>query len=124
VYVIEPDKTAQMQNVKVGTTDGNVTAVDGVSANTLLAVSGFDRLQNGVTVATREGRGNGSGNPNALGGPGADSSGQDANMQGNTGGISGANGAPGQNGGQANGTGGRKKSGKSGQSSTNGDPTP
>jgi multidrug efflux system membrane fusion protein len=124
VYVIKPDKTATMQNVKVGTTDGNVTAVDGVAANTLLAVSGFDRLQNGVTVATREGRGNGSGNPNAQGGPGADSSGQDANVQGNTDVMSGANAAPGQNGGPANGSGGRKKSGKPGQSSTSGDPTP
>ena len=33
VYVIKPDKTAEMQTVKVGTTDGNVTAVDGIAPN-------------------------------------------------------------------------------------------
>jgi multidrug efflux system membrane fusion protein len=120
VYVIKPDKTAQMQTVKAGTTDGNVTAVDGVAANTLLAISGFDRLQNGVAVAAREGRADGQNGQNGQGAPGSSDEGS-----------SGANAAPGQsayggqNGGENSGQGNssgksQKKSGKSGS----GDATP
>jgi multidrug efflux system membrane fusion protein len=113
VYVIKPDKTAQMQNVKVGTTDGNVTAVDGVAANTLVAISGFDRLQNGVPVSTREGRGNGPGVNSSGGNPGS-----------NTGGMNGTGGGPGsQDSGQANGANG-KKGKKPSQTGTSGDTTP
>ncbi|HEU5132602.1 MAG TPA: efflux RND transporter periplasmic adaptor subunit, partial [Pyrinomonadaceae bacterium] len=48
VYVVKPDQTVTMQNVSTGTTDGNVTAVDGIKAGDVVAVDGFDKLQNGV----------------------------------------------------------------------------
>jgi multidrug efflux system membrane fusion protein len=132
VYVIKPDNTAQMQNVKVGTTDGNVTAVDGVPPNTLVAISGFDRLQNGVSVATREG-------PGGANAPGATGSGnqgsENPGSTGNpTGGSNGANAVPGQNAyggqyggqnrGQARENGGRKVQGDAGKNGTSGDGTP
>jgi len=47
--------------VTAGTTDGNVTAVDGIKAGDVIAVDGFDKLQNGVKVTVRgssEGRRN------------------------------------------------------------------
>ena len=51
VYVVQPDQTAAMKTVSVGTTDGNVTAVEGLKAGDVVAVDGFDKLQNGVKVA-------------------------------------------------------------------------
>jgi multidrug efflux system membrane fusion protein len=53
VYVVKPDQTVAMQNVAVGTTDGNVTAVEGINAGDVIAVDGFDKLQNGVKVTVR-----------------------------------------------------------------------
>jgi multidrug efflux system membrane fusion protein len=53
VYVVKPDQTVAMQNVSVGTTDGNVTAVEGINADDVIAVDGFDKLQNGVKVTVR-----------------------------------------------------------------------
>ena len=56
VYVVQPDQTVVMQTVSVGTTDGNVTAVEGLKAGNVVAVDGFDKLQNGVKVSVRGGR--------------------------------------------------------------------
>jgi multidrug efflux pump subunit AcrA (membrane-fusion protein) len=42
-----------MQTVTTGTTDGNVTAVEGLKAGDVVAVDGFDKLQNGVKVTLR-----------------------------------------------------------------------
>jgi hypothetical protein len=42
-----------MQTITAGTTDGNVTAVDGIKAGDVIAVDGFDKLQNGVKVTVR-----------------------------------------------------------------------
>ena len=53
VYVVKPDQTVAMQNVSIGTTDGNVTAVEGINAGDVIAVDGFDKLQNGVKVTVR-----------------------------------------------------------------------
>jgi multidrug efflux system membrane fusion protein len=53
VYVLKPDQTVAMQNVSTGTTDGNVTAVEGLKAGDVVAVDGFDKLQNGAKVAVR-----------------------------------------------------------------------
>ena len=53
VYVLKPDQTVAMQTVTTGTTDGNVTAVEGLKAGDVVAVDGFDKLQNGVKVAVR-----------------------------------------------------------------------
>src|SRR5258705_2720512 len=54
VFVLQPDQTVAMQAVSVGTTDGNVTAVQGVKAGDTIAVDGFDKLQNGVKVVVRK----------------------------------------------------------------------
>ncbi|HEY4425306.1 MAG TPA: MdtA/MuxA family multidrug efflux RND transporter periplasmic adaptor subunit [Pyrinomonadaceae bacterium] len=54
VYVLKPDQTVAMQTVTTGTTDGNVTAVEGLKAGDVVAVDGFDKLQNGVKVTVRE----------------------------------------------------------------------
>jgi len=54
VYVMQPDQTVAMKTVSVGTTDGNVTAVEGLKAGDVVAVDGFDKLQNGVRVAVRK----------------------------------------------------------------------
>jgi len=69
VYVIKGDNTAQLRNVKPGVADGTIQAVDGVKSNEVVAVSGFDRLQDGAKVAVRTGRrgGGGGGNGNSNG---------------------------------------------------------
>lgn len=53
VYVVQPDQTVAMKTVTAGTTDGNVTAVEGINAGDVVAVDGFDKLQNGVKVSVR-----------------------------------------------------------------------
>src|SRR5689334_19297445 len=69
VYVVKPDQTVAMQNVTTGTTDGGVTAVEGVNAGDVLAVDGFDKLQNGVKVVVRGANGpsGASGSPGTSG---------------------------------------------------------
>jgi multidrug efflux system membrane fusion protein len=58
VYVVKPDQTVAMQSVTTGTTDGNVTAVQGLKAGDVVAVDGFDKLQSGAKVAVRKTSGN------------------------------------------------------------------
>jgi len=53
VYVLKPDQTVAMQTISVGTTEGNETAVEGINAGDVIAVDGFDKLQNGVKVTVR-----------------------------------------------------------------------
>jgi multidrug efflux system membrane fusion protein len=53
VYALKPDQTAAMQTISVGTTDGNIAAVEGLNAGDVVAVDGFDKLQNGVKVVAR-----------------------------------------------------------------------
>ena len=50
VYLVKPDQTVAMQTISVGTTDGDVAAVEGVNPGDTIAVDGFDKLQNGVRV--------------------------------------------------------------------------
>ena len=54
VYVVQPDQTVAMRTISVGTTDGNVTAVEGVKAGDTIAIDGFDKLQGGVRVVVRK----------------------------------------------------------------------
>jgi membrane fusion protein, multidrug efflux system len=61
VYVVQPDQTVAMKAVSVGTTDGNVTAVEGVNVGDTIAVDGFDKLQGGVKVVVRKPSDSGSG---------------------------------------------------------------
>ena len=61
VYVIKPDNTASVQNITVGTANGNVTAVQGIQPGQIIAVNGFDKLQDGIKVEQRKPSKNGSG---------------------------------------------------------------
>jgi membrane fusion protein, multidrug efflux system len=54
VFVVQTDQTVAMKTVSVGTTDGNVTAVEGVNVGNTIAVDGFDKLQSGVKVVVRK----------------------------------------------------------------------
>jgi multidrug efflux system membrane fusion protein len=63
VYVIGADQTAATRPVTPGTAEGNVTAVTGVTPGEVIAVNGFDKLQDGVKVTA-------AGRPGAAGGPG------------------------------------------------------
>ena len=51
VYEIKSDNTATLQNITVGTTDGNISAVTGLQPNVQIATTGFDKLQDGAKVA-------------------------------------------------------------------------
>jgi len=53
VYVIKPGDTASMQTVTPGTTDGNTAAVQGLEPGQVIAVNGFDKLQDGIKVVVR-----------------------------------------------------------------------
>jgi multidrug efflux system membrane fusion protein len=54
VYVIKPDGSAQSRNVTVATTDGEAAAVTGVGPGEVVAIDGFDKLQDGVKVSVRQ----------------------------------------------------------------------
>jgi multidrug efflux system membrane fusion protein len=54
VYLVKTDQTVVMQNVSVGTADGDVTAVEGLQSGDTIAVDGFDKLQNGNKVVVRQ----------------------------------------------------------------------
>ena len=53
VYVIKPDQTAAIRQVKEGTTDGAKTSVQGLNAGEIIATDGFDKLQEGAKVRER-----------------------------------------------------------------------
>jgi membrane fusion protein, multidrug efflux system len=55
VYLISPDNTAHIQAVTVGTTHGNTAAVDGVEPGQMIALNGFDKLQDGISVLIHNG---------------------------------------------------------------------
>lgn len=66
VYVLTKDQTAAIRTVTVGTTDGDTTAVQGIEPGEVVAVNGFDKLQDGIKVSVRKGQA--SANPNSQGG--------------------------------------------------------
>jgi membrane fusion protein, multidrug efflux system len=66
VYVIKPDNTASVQNITLGTTDGAITAVQGIQPGQMVAVNGFDKLQDGIKVEIRKGSKNGNGSGDAT----------------------------------------------------------
>jgi multidrug efflux system membrane fusion protein len=58
VYVIQPDKTAKMQVVKLGPTEGERVVVEsGVNEGDVVVTDGADQVKDGqaVTIATRDG---------------------------------------------------------------------
>jgi membrane fusion protein, multidrug efflux system len=54
VYLVKPDQTVAMHTVSVGTTDGDMTAVEGLKAGDVIAADNFDRLRDGVKIAGRD----------------------------------------------------------------------
>jgi membrane fusion protein, multidrug efflux system len=67
IYVIQPDHTASVRDVTVGTTDGNITAVQGIQPGEVVALNGFDKLQDGIKVEERKGSKNGNGTSSSTG---------------------------------------------------------
>jgi multidrug efflux system membrane fusion protein len=67
VYVVKSDETASMRTVTQGTTDGNSTAVEGVTPGEVVAISGFDKLQDGAKVTVRTGKGGQAGQARSAG---------------------------------------------------------
>ncbi len=59
VYVVKPNKTVAVQPITTLTSNERETAVGGIAANTPLATSGFDRLENGAEVLARQTDGQG-----------------------------------------------------------------
>jgi multidrug efflux system membrane fusion protein len=53
VYVVSLDKTVQTRDVSIATTDGDNSAVTGVSPGEVLVTDGFDKLQAGTKIAVR-----------------------------------------------------------------------
>ena len=84
VYVISSDNTANLRNVTVGTTDASIAAVQGVNAGEVVAVNGFDKLQNGgkVTINNKPPGGANSGNNGTSPNSGS-ANGNAANKNGN-----------------------------------------
>ena len=69
VYVIKSDQTASMRTITPGTTDGSVTAVQGLEPQEVVAVNGFDKILDGakVTIRTPKATGGASGQPPQTG---------------------------------------------------------
>lgn len=61
VYVIKNGQTASLRSITPGTTDGTVTAVEGIEPQEVVAVNGFDRLLDGAKVMVRPPAGGGNG---------------------------------------------------------------
>jgi multidrug efflux system membrane fusion protein len=53
VYLVKQDQTVAMHTISVGTTDGNVAAVEGLKPGDTIAIDGFDKLQDGIKVVVR-----------------------------------------------------------------------
>jgi multidrug efflux system membrane fusion protein len=54
VYVVQPDSTVQSTDIKIVATEGETSAVTGVSPGAQLVTDGFDKLQNGSKVTQRK----------------------------------------------------------------------
>jgi multidrug efflux system membrane fusion protein len=90
VYVIKDGQTASLRSITPGTTDGTMTAVQGIEPQEVVAINGFDRLLDGAKVMVRPPAGGGNGAPGQ--GPQLPSSGNQSNPSGTRGGsASGAN---------------------------------
>ena len=66
VYLIKPDatgtnQTVAMQTITIGTTDGNVSAVEGIDPGTVVAADNFNKLTDGAKVMLRPANGGGAG---------------------------------------------------------------
>jgi membrane fusion protein, multidrug efflux system len=57
VYLIK-DQTASVKSITVGASDGSLTAVEGIQPGDVVAINGFDKLQDGAKVEVRTGQRN------------------------------------------------------------------
>ncbi len=64
VYVVRQNKVS-LQNITELSSDGGVTAVEGLQAGEFLALSSFDKLQDGTKVTIESSANEGAGNPGA-----------------------------------------------------------
>jgi multidrug efflux system membrane fusion protein len=55
VYLVQPNQTVALKTITVGTTDGNVSEVQGLQPGSLVAADSFNRLSDGAKVAIRPG---------------------------------------------------------------------
>ena len=57
VYLLQPDQTVKVTPITVGTTDGNVSSVEGLEPGAVIAADNFSRLTDGakVTIHTATG---------------------------------------------------------------------
>jgi multidrug efflux system membrane fusion protein len=69
VYLIQNEKAA-LRTVKVGNTDGATTEIQGINPGDVIAVNGFDKLQDGLPVRIQKPRANGGAGGNASEGAG------------------------------------------------------
>ncbi len=90
-----PSGTASVQQVTVGTTDGNTSEVQGIKPGDVVALTGFDKLQDGAKVTIRNGQGGGNGSKNGGAQAGA-TNGRSNSGGSNSGGSSGQIGSGGQ----------------------------
>ena len=54
VYLVKPDQTVAMHPISAGTSNGDMTAVEGLKAGDVIAADNFDRLRDGVKIAARD----------------------------------------------------------------------
>jgi membrane fusion protein, multidrug efflux system len=73
VYLIKPDQTASVQTVTIGTTDGSTSAVQGIQPGDVIAMTGFDKLQDGAKVTVRNSPGGNGSNAGSSQGQGGSS---------------------------------------------------
>ena len=53
VYLVQPDQTVALKTITVGTTDGNVSEVQGLEPGATVAADSFNRLSDGAKVTIR-----------------------------------------------------------------------
>jgi membrane fusion protein, multidrug efflux system len=53
VYVVQPNQTVALKTITVGTTDGNVSELQGLVPGAVVAADSFNRLADGAKVAVR-----------------------------------------------------------------------
>jgi membrane fusion protein, multidrug efflux system len=54
VYVVQPDSTVKLQNIKILATEAETSAATGINPGDQLVTDGFDKLQNGSKIAQRK----------------------------------------------------------------------
>ena len=61
VYKVNSNHTASIQNIVEQTTDGNMSAIQGLNPGDTVSITGFDKLQDGTKVEIEESDGTATG---------------------------------------------------------------